>query len=48
MLSIARRNVPVLASAFQEYTQALKAEAASYRHLARALAADLARLEEER
>lgn len=48
ILGLLRKHLPVVYSAVQDYTTALQEEAASYRHLGRALAADLARLEEER
>lgn len=42
MLGLLRRHLPIVYAALQAYTGALQEEAASYRHLARALAADLA------
>lgn len=45
MFGLLRRHLPVVYAAVQDYTAALQEEAASYRHLARALAADLAEQE---
>lgn len=45
VFGLLRKHLPVVYAAVQDYTTALQEEAASYRHLSRALAADLAERE---